>query len=447
MATPFGLRRSALIEVGAYLAVALLIDLALFDGTRFRSTSPHPFWPLVLLVAVQYGTSDALLAAAAASVALWAGNVPEQTIAQDRYDYLLMIAREPVMWFTAAIALGELRMRHVRERQVLQQELSVAVQRAEDVSAACSRVTAVKNNLETRIAGQLRGAMTMYQAARSLEQMDPIEVLLSVTDVVRIIMNPEKFSLYLLRDDVLEVCTGEGWTAEDAYNRVFRADTQLFHEVIARQRIVCGANEEDERMLSGEGILAGPLKDRESGQVIGMLKIERIGFFDLHFSNVQTFRALCDWIADAYVNARRFQAAESDAFVEPATGLLSYAVFERQSAYLQALAHGMGFSLSTLLLALENPDDFPADRRTQIRPSAAAVVKGTLRKTDQAFDGRQSGYLCCVLMPDTSRFEAERIGERLLRDLSLAAPEARFSYVVQTVDSSAPAPVECHATA
>lgn len=431
-----GIRRSALLEVVLYLTAALVLDALLFDGTRYRSLSLHPFWPIVLLTAVQYGTTEALVAAGLASAALLVGNIPEQAISQDHYEYLFTLVREPVMWFVAAIAFGELRMRHMRERSALRVDLAKALEREQGVSAAYSRLTVVKDNLETRIAGQLRSAITMYQAARSLEKMDPSEVLLNVMEVVRIIMNPEKFSLYLLENGVLEVCTGEGWTAEDSLSRVFRADSPLFHEVIARQRVVCGANEEDERVLANEGILAGPLMDRESGQVIGMLKIERIGFFELHFSNVQTFGVLCDWIADAYVNARRFQTAESDSFVDPATGLLSYGVFERQATYLLALGQRLGFSMSTLLLGVDNEEALSADVRAQLPRIAAAAVRRALRKTDQAFDGRRSGHICCVLMPATTRTEADCVGDRLLADLSQVVADAHFTYVVQSVEPS-----------
>ena len=452
-----GVRRSAVLEVALYLTAALVLDRWLFDGARYWTVSPHPFWPIVLLTAVQYGTTEALVAAGLASLALLVGNIPEQSISQDHYDYVLTLVREPVMWFVAAIAFGELRMRHMRERSTLQIDLAETLKREQDVNAGYSRLTVVKNNLESRIAGQLRSAITMYQAARSLETMDPSEVLLNVMDVVRIIMNPEKFSLYLLENDVLEVCTGEGWTAEDSLSRIFRPDSRLFHEVIARQRVVCGANEEDERILGSEGILAGPLMDRETGQVIGMLKIERIGFFELHFSNVQTFGVLCDWIADAYVNARRFQSAESDSFTDAGTGLLSYALFERQNTYVRDLGRCVGFSVSTLLLSVDNEDALPADLRARLPRITAAAVTRVLRQTDQAFDGRRSGHLCCILMPNTTREEADRVGERLLFDLSQGAGDASFSYVVQsvepaltyighTMEPAQPVEVVCHAT-
>ena len=78
-----GLRRSAVIEVGLYVTIALALDSFFFAGERFSAIDPHPFWPLVLLIATQYGTSEAMFAASVASVALLAGNIPPQSISQD----------------------------------------------------------------------------------------------------------------------------------------------------------------------------------------------------------------------------------------------------------------------------------------------------------------------------------------------------------------------------
>ena len=45
----FGLRRSALVEIALFLAVALAFDMLVLDGARYRDVQPHPFWALVLL--------------------------------------------------------------------------------------------------------------------------------------------------------------------------------------------------------------------------------------------------------------------------------------------------------------------------------------------------------------------------------------------------------------
>jgi hypothetical protein len=408
-----GLRRMALLEIAAYLAAALLLDHFAFSGSRYWEVSPHPFWPLILLMAMQYGTSEALVATAFCSIALLAGNMPPQSINQDIYAYLLTVIKHPFMWMVAALVLGEVRMRHIRERDELEATLEQELLRGHEVAAAFERVDAVRQSLEGRIASQLRTAVTMYQAARTLERQDPSEVLLGVIDTVQAILNPVKCSLYLLRDDALEISIGHGWTREDNLTRVFRTDSGLFQEVIGKQRVLCAVNPEDEFILASEGVLAGPLIDRGSGAVLGMLKIEELGFLDLHFSNIQTFRVLCDWIADSYLNAQHFEAARSSDAVDEVTKILTYSAFERQKAYLQRLAEPLCFDLSMIVVRAENPDEIGGRKAASIPGVLREVSSGLLKPADLLCEYQPGGLQYCILLPGTTIENAVQIAEQL----------------------------------
>ena len=442
MSTPLllGLRRSAVIEVGLYFAIAVALDVFFFAGDRFRAVVPHPFWPVVLLIAAQYGTSEAMFAASVASAALLAGNIPPQPISQDTYDYVTSLVREPVMWFVAAIVLGEIRTRHVRARDALVRDLADSAARENELRQAYERVSALKDSLETRVAGQLRTAISMYQAARGLDKQDRRELLLGAMAVVRAVMNPEKFSLYVMRDGRLEVSTTEGWTADDVRTRVFGADSRLFQEVIGRQRVVCVATREDEPVLQQHGVLAGPLMDGETGDVLGMLKIEKLGFFDLHFSNVETFRVLCDWIGQAYVNARQAEQERSDSFFNPSVRLFSYVFFERLVEYVTHLARRIGFNLTILLLRVDNMRELSDDRRSELPALVNATMLEVLRTTDLAFDYRRGGHHFCILMPNMAGDHVHRVADRIVSHLESLAPEARFSYIVQVIEKGDAAP-------
>jgi hypothetical protein len=154
----FGVRHPAFLEIVLFLAFALAIDWLFLDGTRFRSMSLHPFWILVLLVTVQYGTNAGLFAAIASTAALLAGNVPIQPAFQDRFQWLFEIMRLPLLWCLTAVTLGELRMRQIRERERLRGQVAEASRRDKILTDGYKRLNALKEALETRVAGQLRTA-------------------------------------------------------------------------------------------------------------------------------------------------------------------------------------------------------------------------------------------------------------------------------------------------
>ncbi len=141
-----GFRVTALIEVLVLLGLPLLIDTFLLMGDRFISVSPHPFWIPVLLVSVQYGTGDGLMAAVVASLALLIGNMPERALTQDEFSYLFNILNRPLMWFAAAVVLGELRTRHIMERDELIQNALDSKDREETISKAYERLGKIKSD-------------------------------------------------------------------------------------------------------------------------------------------------------------------------------------------------------------------------------------------------------------------------------------------------------------
>jgi GGDEF domain-containing protein len=432
-----GMRLSAIVEIVVFLAAALTVDRIFFDGSRFRSAAQHPFWILVLLISVQYGTNAGLLAALGASAAFLIGNVPPQPISQDRFTWLFDIGRLPLLWFLAALVLGELRTRQLRERRSLTTQLAETARREQVLADAYKRLTTVKEALETRVAGQLRTAVGIYESARSIEKLDPADVLLGIANLIRSVMNPEAFSVYLLQNGRLELTVQEGWAAEDSFVRHYAASDSLFQEIVGHQRMLSVANPEDAIALSGSGMIAAPLVVPDTGRVIGMLKIERLGFLDLNFSNVQTLKILCQWIGAAYENAMRLQAARAESVINTETDLFAYSFLSRQLSFLTLLARRVGFDLTMVVVRLENPDDLTSEQRAAALRAFSHAVSHALRKTDLAFDYQRTGTEFALVLPAAPVKDAHIVIGKLRTELETEvapqAPQARFSFAVHAI--------------
>jgi len=309
-----GIRGVALLELAIFFAGAFAVDLLFADGTRFRDIEPHPYWIPVLLLSIQYGTNEGLLAAALASAALLVNNLPAQTLTQDEFDYLFSISYRPIIWFVAAVALGEIRNRQVREREELRRELAASQQEAQTITETYQKMKAVKTDLEVRLASELRTVLSMYEAAKAIDRLNVGEVLSGVGTLLEAIVRPQKYSLFLLNNNVLEAALAEGWAPDDSYARIHTPDSPLFEGVVARQHVLCAARPEDVPLLDGQGVLAGPLRSADTDAIVGMLKIEDVGFLEFNLTTIENFRMLCDWIGTALAKARRYEAMGEDRF-------------------------------------------------------------------------------------------------------------------------------------
>ena len=403
----------AVLEMALLLALALLVDAVFLDATRFWGWSPHPFWIVVLLMSAQYGTREGLMTAIAASLALLVGNIPTQGVSQDLHTYVFAIARHPLLWCTTSIALGALRDRHRSERDRLTANLEEARFREKKVAGAYEQLSRLKSQLESQLVGQMRTSTTLYKAASSIEEMRPEAVLRGIVDVLRATLNPEQFSLYLLRGDQLELAIESGWKTSDAYSRCFPEATPLFREVVGKQTLLSINNPEHEVILGSTGVLAGPVVHPVTGEVTGMLKIERIDFADLNLSMLQTFKVVCEWIATLYRNAQKYETARSQSMVSEQTDLLSFGFFMGHKDFFVSLAQRMGFELSLLTVHLDNHDELTADELKCISKALKHAVAKVLRKTDLAFDQERTGRDFAIILTGTSERDAQFVASKL----------------------------------
>ena len=430
----FGLRRSALIEIAVFLALALAFDLLALDGARFREVHPHPFWLLILLVSVQYGTAEGMVAAAASTLVFLVGAIPAQGVGEDFYGHLFNVVKLPVLWFATSVVLGEIRARHRRAQEDLSLRYDELRMRSSQLSDAYRRLVRVKENLEVRVVGQLRTFLTTYETARLIERSDPGEVLLAIVDVVRAIVTPEKFSLFLLNDKVLEAAIQDGWQPDDRYARVFDARSPLYQEVVEQKRVICITNEADEAALAREGVLAGPLLNGQNGDVIGMLKIEKLELLDLNVSTVENFRALSIWIGTAYAKAAAQAVQASEAAFSAGQDVMPWQYFEMQQYFLVSLARRAGFDLSAVRLQFTNLAELTDDERAAIHGAVSGAVRLALGALAMPFSQEAAGAYV-VLLPGMAAVAAtaaaERLGTSLRTQLREAAPEARFESTTQ----------------
>jgi hypothetical protein len=302
-------RTSAIVETVLFLLGAVLLNAIFGDGMRFIAMPLHPFWAIVLLITVQYGPAEALMAAILSSAVLLVGNMPEQSLTETMYDYILRVSLTPFLWIMTALILGGVRGRQLNERKELYEQLAKSGEASTAILDTYKSIKKSKEQLELRLAEERCSVMAIYEIAKLLETLDPIEARIGIEKLVCTALNPKKFSLFVREGNnlVLEACYG--WRKADGYKKKFDMDAPFVRHATAADRILSVVRPDEEKLLNGEGMLAGLLINEETDEVLGMLKIEEIGFTDMSIRNHETFRTICAWIAGVYANIEKYQAA------------------------------------------------------------------------------------------------------------------------------------------
>lgn len=400
---------SPLVEIALFIGCMLVADVTWGAGDRFTHVEPHPLWIIVLLMAVHYGTKEALIATAAASAALLLGNLPPQSLEQNVHDYAVQVLLRPLLWMLASLVLGELRVRHRLAHDETTEHMRNAERQVALLSRSHKELTAAKDRLETKLAGQLRTATGLFEAARTLETLEPDKVMAGATELVSIALHARAFSMFLLNGDTLVLAAAHGWSQSTPYPGRYAATTPLFREVVGAQRVVTVSTAAGEAALDGHGLIAGPLVEPGTGTLVGMLKIEDMAFLDFNLSSLQTFKTLTEWIAAAYQNAVAHKASQVQ---DDVTRLYGMKYLDRQTAYVTELARRFGFDL-TLLLFRVDVEVLTDSQRRDIPAALGEVARRVLRQTDLAFFHEPPGTQFAVLLPGAPSEHASIVARKI----------------------------------
>ena len=434
---------SALLQLAGFFAAALAIDYTLLEGDRFAGIQPHPFWIPVILLSLQFGTSAGLLAVLTASACLLVGNLPEQMLSEDRFSYLLHLSTQPLLWLAAALVIGEMRSRQLRRvREILEEHDRVETER-DTIAAAYQDMKGAKMGLEMRVAGQVRTLAATCEALAGVN-LSAEAVLGNAHRVINGVLSPQAFSLFLIDGDMLRGVSNEGWQQVSPLLRSFDSDSALYRGVIGQGRVLCVARPEDEVLLGDQGMLAGPLRDSSTGEILGMLKIERIDFQDMTLDTLGVFQGVCDWIGMVIANQRHIEELGQARLCSEDSRLLAPEAYGRLAHFLGALGQRLKFQ--TLAITVIAPRDLALQpdglKRFATALGEAAVEVGG--PSALAFDRQADELEYVILLPHRAHEHpivmTEGLRQAILRQLGetdISAP-TMLSMRAQKLDPASP---------
>lgn len=431
MKKTLGLRKNALIEMVSILAVLTGISVFFGDGTRFLGAHPHPFWIVVLLMIVQYGTIEGLVATFLSTICLYFWNMPHQLVEETAFDYQFRVSFTPFLWFSASFVLGELRMRLQGRLDEMTQERDDAKEHSRAITKNYEVLKIIKENLEARMAGQVRTVAATYETVKELESLNPVQILMGLERVVQTALSPTKFSVYASGPNGLEATTSHGWVSGDTFLRRFNLDHPIFKEITINKRMISVINKEDEETLSGEGVMAAPLIDCHSGEVFGMLKLEQIEFFRLDIGNLETFKTLCDLIGSAYSNAKKYKEAMTNAIYVEGVSIFSYNLYDLQKGYLENLAAKSNSPLSNLTIRLKDRLRLTSDEEQKLLNTLYESIMENLPEGTPLFHGKSEKIHFELILPATSVAETEVLSHSIFQSIQQNPELKNYTFLLK----------------
>ena len=202
----FRLHRNALLELAAFLIAAAAIDTWLLQPGTLASLKPHPFWIPIILISLQYGTIDGLVAVAACTMTLWLLDWPKPDTNEEYFIYLSRTLNEPTLWLGSAILIGEFRLRQISAARRLSASRDRIDKERKLLAAHLTETYGRVEHLELQLAGtRPDSSAELLEALSMLHRGEPHDAYFNraIEVCAQIALGADSLSLYELVDGAL----------------------------------------------------------------------------------------------------------------------------------------------------------------------------------------------------------------------------------------------------
>lgn len=307
---------SALIEVSVMFAAIVGLDW-LLPGIDVTTVQPHPFWLPVLVLSLQYGTVSGLVAAAIAVLLNTLLGFPEQDIGENHFAYLARVWTQPILWISAAVVLGQFRMRQIeRKRDLIRRVDELTGQRialADYARSLRDRCDA----LERQLAGRIEpSAVTVLARLAAVDEATSEPIGERLARAVDAAFPGAAASLHIVKDGSSREIAAVGRAAGAATPPAPSAT--LASAVLSERRSVSVLDAAGEHLLAGAGVVAVPVTlpagPTATPTPLAILRLERLEPEQLTDAALPAARMLAQSLAPAL--AREALASQLGSMVE-----------------------------------------------------------------------------------------------------------------------------------
>ena len=259
--------RTGIIELVILFAALAVIDRLIMTPGDFAKLQPHPYWLPVILLSLQYGTADGMLAATVAILLDLALGWPSQGVAEDYYRYVVRVWAVPICWILTAIVIGEVRARQRTRIIELTGALDETRRQAADITGHCYKLDEKIQRLEREFATAEAFSLDALAAAlRDLHHGDAGAWTESLGRVHRGLIGCGNLSLFVRTDRAyVQVAHVSASPEHEPAAVVSPRDggrgslSALLETVVAGQQALNALNRDDAASLDGVAAMAIPL--------------------------------------------------------------------------------------------------------------------------------------------------------------------------------------------
>lgn len=401
----------AAVELGVLLLAALIAD-GMLAPAGLAGLTFNPLWAVVVFAALRHGTGTGVVATLGATAIHISHASPVDPLADDALGHVAHVGLLPLLWLLSAVAIGEMRRSQLRREEALLTEVTRLRREDENLQAIVRVLQKELDDVTIQRAAEADMALFAHEVMCGVNKVSLDGWGDWAVGVVRTLLQPTKFSLYLLHTDGMELVRSVGWSADDRYPRHIAQTSPLYRRIVGEQQgCLAAVHQADAEVLGQSGILACPLVSPGGDKILGMLKIEAMPFADFNVALFARTRVAATWISATLVDLKARQPVHAPARVHAGTES-GEITFQRQVSFVKGLSERVGFDVAVVVLTPTLADDLKATDRIAVREALREAISG-LRTSDWVVQAGGEHDSAVIMLPKTTAANAQPVARKI----------------------------------
>jgi len=406
---PRTFRFSSVIETLIFLSAVVITNQIFFPEYHgFLNVAPHPFWAIVILIAIRYGFKEGLLCAGLAG-ATYAAFVlfPKEGTYYFLTINLFSDFKMPLLFlFTGGVISGY--TEHlIRRTEILRQRLAESRTEARNLEEKNQATLDALNKLELRIASQFNSMVDLFGALALTKQLPIDDIKQHLLKVLTQYLQVEQCVYYDLERGHLIRRFSFPESASNSSNTPDE-DFILTEALRTNQMASLGhfAQRTDMEQYRGSSLLAGPVIN-SAGETVGIVGVEKIPFLEYHPHNFKLFETILTWWGHALEERLKFDEFSAKSIYNEELGVFNYTYFQGRIEQEFQRAKRFSLPISFALFKIEYYENVPIDRCIDLRQTLAQILSQHITELEM-ISGYASDDTIAITLPFMMAADAEK---------------------------------------
>ncbi len=374
-----------LYEIPVFFALLFGVNrflLPQFPG--FIGVDPHPYWIGILLFGFRYGVIAGLISGVlSALLYLYSAWVfLERYLFEDITFYIL-----PSFFILVGVLVGvgvrryqATLDRQTKEKQALEQTEKLLTDEIQTLKE-------IHVGLEKKVVTRMATIITLYEGARRLESVYLEELYGAILEFITKTLDAEKSALYLKEGDVLQVKGKIGWQDYEKRPEVIHWNEGVIGLAAASNKVVTVRDflrpgEKQKSALLGDAVIAGPLRNGETGDVVGVMSVQSISFLNFNSATINLFSFLLNWASRSIGRANYIRELKAHEIIDPEYQLYSHSYFISRVEQELSRSKTYYLPLSVGFVKVDGLQGLPKNKTAPILTALSQLVKSSCREMD-----------------------------------------------------------------